>query len=1036
MVSSARSRRSHSRFVGLGCSLALVVLLGARLGAATITVCASGCSFSNSQLQNAIDAATNGDVILLQENFIYSGQFVLTDKPTCAAGNDTCYTEIRTGVTSTGSVINTSTFPAANIRMTPALAANKLAILRTTSATQAALRADAPPVIPKYWRLKWLQFDALEGGSGTGAMVSYGSTSITTEADLPSRFQVVQCFFRGSPVQGQHRAMSFGANFVTVQDSYIKDIKTFGQSGDGNAIWIHAGDTFLITNNYLEGGTETVFTGSTPCCLQSATITGGASTTGATLSHTTDLPVGKWISVEIAAVEWWVQVATKVGNVVTWAPALPSTPDVPGDVDWSPVPSNLTLTKNILTRPVAWRQPIVGTPQNVSASPGGTGTLAAGTYFYKVVARHPTQTGTTARSSPSGEASCIISVAPGRCTITWSAVTNATTYYIYGRSSGGQNIRWSVTAPTVTYADNGTAGTTEAVPTSSGSVWTVKNTLEFKAAKTVLVEGNIIENSWNQAQIGSIVLFTPTAQGSVADSAIVQDVILRNNIIRHGFQAMQLRCRYDDTGPSVNWTISNNLFYDINLSWGDGTQYQFIWSVSDNGWPPAGGEPGCHGDNYFDHNTIDPAGTTAAYVYLSMNNSGVDQEISNLRYRSNIFIKGTYGLFGASCTMGDNCWTTYTDTDRVFDKNIVADGTCSGTALPNPANQFCPTYATLLTNFVSQATGNYRLTTASPYNNAGHDGTDVGANIDTIEAFTSIAISGNNSGAPPPPAPTITTLALPNGITGSLYSATLQATGGTTPYTWAVAVGTLPTGLVLNASTGAITGTPTIEGPSDFTVSVTGGGQTAPKNFSILITAPANPSDRPIRFATYMEAITFRRDTAPGEEDQALVGDLWFDLVEGVLKVCTATSPDYVWSPVTTGGTPTDQINITLRADGAVYTMTDLTSTEINSSRHHRTRVDLTDYDECRLIVKVTTAGSTGLVRWTYDIDNLGEDLTYTEVAGSDVSLSALGLIAGPWVAIPAPAKTDVFIGNRVSGGNGTEDPAVSNVYFQCRKTP
>jgi hypothetical protein len=56
---------------------------------------------------------------------------------------------------------------------------------------------------------------------------------------------------------------------------------------------------------------------------------------------------------------------------------------------------------------------------------------------------------------------------------------------------------------------------------------------------------------------------------------------------------------------------------------------------------------------------------------------------------------------------------------------------------------------------------------------------------------------------------TITTTSLPNGQVGVAYSTTLTATGGTKPYTWSLTSGTLPAGLSLNASTGAIAGTPT-----------------------------------------------------------------------------------------------------------------------------------------------------------------------------------------------------------------------------------
>ena len=54
--------------------------------------------------------------------------------------------------------------------------------------------------------------------------------------------------------------------------------------------------------------------------------------------------------------------------------------------------------------------------------------------------------------------------------------------------------------------------------------------------------------------------------------------------------------------------------------------------------------------------------------------------------------------------------------------------------------------------------------------------------------------------------PTVTTASLPGGTAGTAYSTTLQASGGTTPYSWSVSTGTLPAGLSLVASTGVISG--------------------------------------------------------------------------------------------------------------------------------------------------------------------------------------------------------------------------------------
>jgi len=86
----------------------------------------------------------------------------------------------------------------------------------------------------------------------------------------------------------------------------------------------------------------------------------------------------------------------------------------------------------------------------------------------------------------------------------------------------------------------------------------------------------------------------------------------------------------------------------------------------------------------------------------------------------------------------------------------------------------------------------------------------------------------------------VTTSSLPGGIVGQAYSQSVAATGGKTPYTWSVSSGTLPSGLTLNASTGAVSGTPTAAGTSNFTVKATDSGnpaRTATKALSIVIVA-------------------------------------------------------------------------------------------------------------------------------------------------------------------------------------------------------
>jgi hypothetical protein len=89
----------------------------------------------------------------------------------------------------------------------------------------------------------------------------------------------------------------------------------------------------------------------------------------------------------------------------------------------------------------------------------------------------------------------------------------------------------------------------------------------------------------------------------------------------------------------------------------------------------------------------------------------------------------------------------------------------------------------------------------------------------------------------------IVTTSLPSGTQNQTYSAMLAATGGLTPYTWNITAGSLPAGLSLNSSTGAITGTPSGGGTSNFTVQVADAElppATASAQLSITIT-PAVP---------------------------------------------------------------------------------------------------------------------------------------------------------------------------------------------------
>ena len=96
---------------------------------------------------------------------------------------------------------------------------------------------------------------------------------------------------------------------------------------------------------------------------------------------------------------------------------------------------------------------------------------------------------------------------------------------------------------------------------------------------------------------------------------------------------------------------------------------------------------------------------------------------------------------------------------------------------------------------------------------------------------------------------TVNPASLPNGSQSVAYSQTVTASGGTGPYTFAVTSGALPTGLSLNAASGAVTGTPTGSGVSNFTIQATDtGGNIGSRAYTVNIGTSAltvNPASLP-----------------------------------------------------------------------------------------------------------------------------------------------------------------------------------------------
>jgi uncharacterized repeat protein (TIGR01451 family) len=112
--------------------------------------------------------------------------------------------------------------------------------------------------------------------------------------------------------------------------------------------------------------------------------------------------------------------------------------------------------------------------------------------------------------------------------------------------------------------------------------------------------------------------------------------------------------------------------------------------------------------------------------------------------------------------------------------------------------------------------------------------------------------------------PALNFTAPPAGEIGAAYSDTLTASGGTGPYAWSVSSGSLPAGITLNPSSGALSGTPTVAGTFTFTVEVTDADNQAATKVTTLVVAPSATVTASASSAKFGAAVTFTASVTPG----------------------------------------------------------------------------------------------------------------------------------------------------------------------------
>ena len=281
-------------------------------------------------------------------------------------------------------------------------------------------------------------------------------------------------------------------------------------------------------------------------------------------------------------------------------------------------------------------------------------------------------------------------------------------------------------------------GNTPYVGGANGNPFVVKNHLELKNAVRVLVEANLMENSWGGfSQTGYGILLTPKNQhrpdgSNVCPLCQVTDVTIRYVHVSHAGGGIQMATSIsgDGTGGAAalagtRWSIHDVILDDLSTKYvGPGTAFELA-----NTWPT----------NPLNTVTINHVtGFPDPTSHLIVMGNQVAAQMYGLVFTNNLTMTGQYPIWNsgggqANCAVGDvpltsiaNCFATYT-----FGNNglIASPSKFPPSSWPSH-NMFPQTVEDVqFTNFNNGNGGNYELQSGSPYKNKGTDGKDLGADV-------------------------------------------------------------------------------------------------------------------------------------------------------------------------------------------------------------------------------------------------------------------------------------------------------------------
>jgi hypothetical protein len=275
------------------------------------------------------------------------------------------------------------------------------------------------------------------------------------------------------------------------------------------------------------------------------------------------------------------------------------------------------------------------------------------------------------------------------------------------------------------------------VGATNGNPFIVKNLLELKNAQRVLIEGNILENSWGGVgQVGFGLLLTPVNQDNQCSICQVTDVTIRYNSISHVAAGLQIANAMPGTGPALDgqrYSIHDLVIDDI-----DGVKY--------NGPGEFAQISVTRGATVIQNITINHVTAFPPKTMFIIGDSvATSTQMKNFIFTNNIVNAGIYPVWSATgaaddCSYSNSPLTTFNAcfSGSTFAGNaIIAVPALAPAAKWPPRNYFPATAgAVRFANYNGGNGGDYHLQSSSHYKGKGTDGKDLGADVDAIQSAT------------------------------------------------------------------------------------------------------------------------------------------------------------------------------------------------------------------------------------------------------------------------------------------------------------